>query len=62
MDAFEALRRQHEPAARKAFQEAQTLFRQGKRDDGYARYREIVEKDYASTKYRNAKEQLEARK
>jgi predicted esterase len=62
MDAFEALRRQHEPAARKAFQEAQTLFRQGKRDDGYARYREIVEKDYASTKYRNAREQLKARK
>jgi predicted esterase len=62
MDAFEALRKQQEPAAQKAFQEALMLFRQGKQDDGYARYREIVEKDYASTKYRNAKEQLKARK
>jgi hypothetical protein len=38
------------------------LFRQGKRDEGYARYKEIVEKDYASARYRNIKQQLEARK
>jgi hypothetical protein len=62
MEAFDALRKQQEPAAQKAFQDALMLFRQGKRDEGFAKYREIVEKDYASTRYRNIKEQLEARK
>ena len=38
------------------------LFRQGKQDEGYAKYQEIVDKDYASTRYRNIKEQLKARK
>ena len=43
-------------------QEAMTLFRQGKRDEGFAKYQEIVDKDYASARYRNIKEQLKARK
>jgi hypothetical protein len=62
MDAFEALRKQQEPAAQKAFQEGLTLLRQGKQDEGYAKYREMVDKYYASPRYRNIKEQLEARK
>jgi predicted esterase len=62
MEAFEALRRQQEPGAQEAFQEANVLFRQGKRDDGFAKYREIVEKYYAASRYRNVKEQLAARK
>ena len=62
MDAFEALRKQQEPAAQKAFQEGLTLFRQGKQAEGYARYQEIVDKYYASPRYRNIKLQLEARK
>jgi predicted esterase len=61
MDAFEALRKQQEPAAQKAFQEAMMLFRQGKQNEGYAKYREIVDKSYTSPRYRNIKEQLEAR-
>ena len=62
MEAFEALRKQHEPDAQRAFQEAITLFRQGKQAEGYAKYQEIVDKDYASSRYRNIKEQLKARK
>ena len=62
MDAFEALRKQHEPLAEKAFGEGLTAFRQGKRDEGFARYQEIVDKDYASARYRNIKEQLKSRK
>jgi hypothetical protein len=62
MEAFEALRKQHEPAARRTFQEAIVLFRQGKQADGYAKFQEIVDKYYASPRYRNVKEQLQARK
>jgi predicted esterase len=62
MDAFEALRKQQEPAAQKAFQEGMMLFRQGKQAEGYAKYQEIVDKYYASPRYRNIREQLEARK
>ena len=62
MAAFEALRKKQEPDAQRLFQEAITLFRQGKQDEGYAKYQELVDKDYASSRYRNIKEQLKARK
>jgi predicted esterase len=62
MTAFDALRKQHEPSAQRAFGEARTLFQQGKRDQGYARYQEIVEKAYASSLYRHVKEWLKARR
>jgi predicted esterase len=62
MDAFESLRKQHEPQAQRAFSEARAAFQQGKSDQGYAKYQEIVDKDYTSTLYRNAKEWLKARK
>ena len=39
-----------------------TLFRQGKQAGGYAKYQELVDKDYASSRYRNIKEQLKGRK
>ena len=61
MGAFEALRKQQEPLADKSYGEAMTAFRQGKRDEGYAKYQEIVDKDYASSRYRNIKEQLSSR-
>ena len=60
MDAFEALRKKQEPDAQRPFQEAIMLFRQGKQAEGYAKYQEIVDKDYASARYRNIKEQLKA--
>jgi hypothetical protein len=62
MDAFAALRKQHEPIARRAFGEARAAFQQGKPDQGYARYDEIVKNAYASSLYRNVKEWLKARK
>ena len=62
MDAFESLRKQHEPPARKAFGEARAAFQRGEQDQGYAKYREIMEKDYASPLYRNIKDQLKSRK
>ena len=62
MDAFESLRKTHEPLAQKAFGEARAAFQKGKPDQGYAKYQEIVDKDYASSSYRNIKEQLKSRK
>ena len=44
------------------FGEARAAFQQGKQDEGYAKYQEIVDKDYASSLYRNIKEQLKSRK
>ena len=62
MAAFESLRKQHEPAAQKAFGEARAAFQQGKQDQGYAKFREIVDKDYAASNYRSVKGQLKSRK
>ncbi len=62
MDAFGALRKKQEPDARRLFNEAMMLFRQGKQAEGYAKYQEIVDKFYASPRYRNVREQLQARK
>ncbi len=60
--AFEALRKKQEPDAQRLFNEAIMQFRQGNQAGGYAKYQELVEKDYASSRYRNVKEQLKARK
>ena len=62
MEAFEALRKKQDPDAQRLFQEAMMLFRQGNQAGGYAKCQEIVDKDYASARYRNVKEQLKARK
>ena len=59
--AFDALRARHEAPAREAYERAGDLFRQDKADDGYAKYREVVERWYASPLYRNVKHSLDAR-
>jgi predicted esterase len=62
MAAFAELRGRHKDPAIKAFSEARQLFQQGKQDEGYDKYREIVEKYYASPLYRNVKQWLQDRK
>jgi hypothetical protein len=58
MKAYAALRAKHDPPARKAMGEARGLFQQGRRDDGYAKAKEVVEKYYASPSYRLARKWL----
>jgi predicted esterase len=55
MIAFEALRAKHNPLAQKAMGEARSFFQQGRRDEGFAKAKEVVEKYYASSSYRLAK-------
>ena len=62
MAAFAELRKMHEGPAKQAFGEARQLFQQGKQDEGYAKYKEIVEKYYASPLYRIVKRSLDERK
>ncbi len=62
MAAFAELRKTHDVAAKQAFGEARQLFQQGNQDAGYAKYKEIVEKSYASSLYRVVKRSLEERK
>jgi predicted esterase len=58
MIEFASLRKQHEEPAKKALNEARRLFQEGKNDEGYAKYREIVDKYYASSLYRVVKRWL----
>ncbi len=62
MAAFAELRKLHDTAAKQAFGEARQLFQQGNQNGGYAKYKEIVEKYYASPLYRVVKRSLEERK
>lgn len=62
MQAFNTLRAQHDGPAKKALDEARAAFRQGRRDEGYAKYQEIVDNHYAAPSYRNAKRWLAERK
>jgi pimeloyl-ACP methyl ester carboxylesterase len=62
MAAFADLRKKHDPPAQRAVGEARQLFQQGKQNEGYDKYKEIVEKDYASTQYRIVKGWLAERK
>lgn len=62
MTAFDELRKRQDEPAKKAFGEARQLFQSGKQDEGYAKYREIVQQDYASALYRIVKRSLEERK
>jgi hypothetical protein len=62
MDAFASLRAAHEITAKKVYGEAGQAFRQGRRDEGFARYQEIADKYYASTLYREVKRDLAGRK
>jgi hypothetical protein len=58
MQAFAAIRKEHDGPAQKALDEARAAFRQGKRDAGYAKYQEIVDQYYAAASYRNVKRWL----
>jgi len=60
--AFAELRARRVGPAKDAFTEARRLFQQGKQDEGYAKYREIVQSHYASPLYRTVKRWLEERK
>jgi predicted esterase len=60
--AFDALRAKHEPLARKAMGEARGAFQQGRRDEGYAKAKEVVDKYYASSSYRLAKKWIAERR
>jgi predicted esterase len=59
--AFAKLRATQEGPAKAALAEARRLFQQGKQDEGYAKYREIVHSYYASSLYRTVKHWLEER-
>jgi predicted esterase len=61
MAAFQELRARHEPPAAKLQGEARGLFQQGRRDDGRAKLKEIVEKHPAAPQYRLAKQWLAER-
>lgn len=62
MRAFDAVRAEHDGPARKALDEARAAFQQGRRDEGYAKYQEIVDRYYAASSYRNVKQWLAERK
>jgi predicted esterase len=62
MEAFAALRAEHEPPANKLMNEARAAFQQNRRDEGYAKYQEVVDKHFAASSYRNAKRWLAERK
>ena len=62
MAAFNDLRARHDPPAAKLLGEARGLFQQGRRDDGLAKVKEIVEKYYGSSSYGLAKKWLAERK
>lgn len=62
MAAFNALRAEHETPAKKAMNEARQSFQKQKRDEGYAKAGEVVDRYYASTHYRLAKKWLDERK
>lgn len=61
MEAFAKLRAEHTKPAQTLMNEARGLFGQGKRNDGYAKYKEIADKYYAAPSYRDVKAALAAR-
>ncbi len=61
MAAFDDLRAKQDPPAQAALDAARTSFQQGKDDDGYKKYQEIVDQYPASSVYRTAKQSLAQR-
>jgi predicted esterase len=55
MQAFDAVRAEHNGPAQKALDAANAAFQRGRREEGYARYQEIVDRYYAAASYRNVK-------
>lgn len=62
MQQFAALRAQHEAAARQLLGEARQLFQQNRRDDGWAKYEELVDKHWPSSLYARVKGWLAERR
>ncbi len=60
--AFDALGAKQEKAGKEAFNQAQALFQQGKRDEAFGKLEDIVKSAYASSSYRTAKKWLAERK
>ncbi len=54
MAEFATLRTHHNPPAQQLMGEARQAFNQGRRDEGYAKAQEVVDRYYASTSYRLA--------
>jgi predicted esterase len=62
IEAFAALRAEHDGPAKKAFNEARAAFQKERRDEGYAKYQEIVDNYPAAASYRVVKQWLAERK
>jgi len=62
MQAFAALRQQHEGPAKKLIDEARALFRKGQRDDGWKKYEVVAAECWASSSYPNVKRWLAERR
>jgi hypothetical protein len=62
MQAFDAIRAEHNGPAQKVLNEANAAFQQGRCDQGYTKYQVIVDKYYAASSYRNVKRWLAERK
>jgi hypothetical protein len=61
MAAYDALRAKHDPPALAAMGEARKSFQQGRRDEGDAKLREVVDRYHASSQYRLARKWLAER-
>jgi predicted esterase len=62
VQAYQRLQKEHDPKAKDAIAEARKAFDAGKRDAGWAKYREVVERWYAAKSYRTVKLWLANRK
>ncbi len=61
MDVYAALRGKQEPEARRLMGEARSAFQNGKQDEGYRIYQQIVDKYHASSVYRDVRARLKSR-
>jgi predicted esterase len=62
IEAFQALRAEHEEPADELYKAGRKAFQANDRAGGYAKYQEVVDKYYASTHYRTLKATLDKRK
>lgn len=62
IEAYDALRKQHNPKAETLYTEARKAMRERDPDTGYERYQEIVDKYYATPRYRLLVKWLRERK
>ena len=62
IDAYMKIREQHEKFAEQLFNDARDDFQSGNQDAGYAKYQQIVDQYFASSKYQMVKRFLDQRK